>query len=153
MLAFVTGATGFVGSHVARVLAERGADLRLLTRSNSNPKNIEDLKGERIVGDLCDPDSFAKALSGCDAVFHVAADYRLWVRDPEHMYRSNVEGTRAILRGGAREWRAAGGLHLERGDHGIHFEWASRRRVFAGFAGEHDRPLQAVEVHGGADRA
>jgi dihydroflavonol-4-reductase len=97
MLAFVTGATGFVGSHVAQVLAERGADLRLLTRFSSNPKNIEDLQGERIVGDLCDPDSFAKAVSGCDAVFHVAADYRLWVRDPEHMYRSNVEGTRAIL--------------------------------------------------------
>ncbi len=97
MLAFVTGATGFLGSHVARVLAERGADLRLLTRSSSNPANIEDLKGDRVVGDLCDPASFAKALSGCDAVFHVAADYRLWVRDPGHMYRSNVEGTRAIL--------------------------------------------------------
>ena len=97
MLAFVTGATGFVGSHVARVLAEQGADLRLLTRSSSDPRNIAGLKGERVVGDLRDPASFEKALSGCDAVFHVAADYRLWVRDPEQMYRANVEGTRGLL--------------------------------------------------------
>ena len=97
MLAFVTGATGFVGSHVARVLAEQGADLRLLVRSSSNPRNIEALKADRVLGDLRDPASLEKAISGCDVVFHVAADYRLWVRDPEQMYRSNVEGTRAIL--------------------------------------------------------
>ncbi len=97
MLAFVTGATGFVGSHVARVLAERGADLRLLVRSSSDLRNIEDLKAERVTGDLRDAASLKKAVSGCDVVFHVAADYRLWVRDPDEMYRSNVEGTRAIL--------------------------------------------------------
>jgi dihydroflavonol-4-reductase len=95
--AFVTGATGFVGSHVARVLAGQGAELRLLVRSSSNPKNIEALKAERVVGDLRDPASLEKAMAGCDVVFHVAADYRLWVRDPEQMYRSNVEGTRAVL--------------------------------------------------------
>jgi dihydroflavonol-4-reductase len=97
MLAFVTGATGFVGSHVARVLAEQGADLRLLVRSSSNPRNIEGLRADRVVGDLRDPASLEKAIAGCDVVFHVAADYRLWVRDPEQMYRSNVEGTRAVL--------------------------------------------------------
>jgi dihydroflavonol-4-reductase len=97
MLAFVTGATGFVGSHVARVLAEQGADLRLLVRSSSDLRNIEDLKAERVTGDLRDAASLKKAVSGCDVVFHVAADYRLWVRDPDEMYRSNVEGTRAIL--------------------------------------------------------
>ena len=97
MKAFVTGATGFVGSHVARALRERGADLRLLVRSNSNPKNIQDLPGDRVIGDLRDPSSLEKAISGCDAVFHVAADYRLWIRDPDQMYRSNVEGTRAVL--------------------------------------------------------
>jgi len=97
MKAFVTGATGFVGSHVARVLAEQGADLRLLIRSSSDPRNIEGLKAERVVGDLCDPSSLEKGISGCDVVFHVAADYRLWIRDPEQMYRSNVEGTKAIL--------------------------------------------------------
>jgi len=95
--AFVTGATGFVGSHVARVLAEQGAELRLLVRSTSNPRNIQQLKAERVVGDLCDPASLEKAMAGCDVVFHVAADYRLWIRDPDRMYRANVEGTRAIL--------------------------------------------------------
>jgi len=102
MLVFVTGATGFLGSHVARALAAQGADLRLLVRASSNLSNIEDLKAERVVGDLRDPASFEKALSGCEAVFHVAADYRLWVRDPDEMYRSNVEGTRAILEAARR---------------------------------------------------
>jgi dihydroflavonol-4-reductase len=94
----VTGATGFVGSHVAQLLAAQGADLRLLVRASSNTGNISDLKAERIVGDLRDPESLKKAVQGCEFVFHVAADYRLWVRDPEQMYRSNVEGTRAIIR-------------------------------------------------------
>src|SRR6185437_2155605 len=97
MLAFVTGATGFVGSHVARALAAQGADLRLLVRTNSNTKNIDDLKVDRVIGDLRDAPSLEKGIAGCDVVFHVAADYRLWVRDPEEMYRANVEGTRAIL--------------------------------------------------------
>ena len=82
---------------MARVLAEQGADLRLLVRSTSNLKNLEGLKADTVVGDLRDPASLVKAMSGCDTVFHVAADYRLWLRDPEEMYRSNVEGTRAIL--------------------------------------------------------
>src|ERR1700740_875752 len=97
MLAFVTGATGFLGSHVARILSEQGADLRLLIRPTSNLKNLEGLKAETATGDLRDPASLEKAMSGCDTVFHVAADYRLWLRDPAEMYRSNVEGTRAIL--------------------------------------------------------
>jgi dihydroflavonol-4-reductase len=97
MKAFVTGATGFVGSHVARALAEQGAELRLLVRANSDPRNIEGLKAERVIGDLREPASLEKAISGCEVVFHVAADYRLWVRDPEQMYKANVEGTRAIL--------------------------------------------------------
>ena len=97
MKAFVTGATGFVGSHVARVLAEQGADLRLLVRSGSDLRNIQALNADRVVGDLRDPASIEKGMAGCDVVFHVAADYRLWVRDPEQMYRSNVEGTRAVL--------------------------------------------------------
>jgi dihydroflavonol-4-reductase len=94
---FLTGATGFLGSHVARALAEQGADLRLLVRRTSNLKNLEGLKAETAIGDLRDPTSLEKAMSGCDTVFHVAADYRLWLRDPNEMYRSNVEGTRAIL--------------------------------------------------------
>ena len=97
MRAFVTGATGFLGSHVARVLVEQGVELRLLVRPTSDLRNIDGLNVERVVGDLRDPASIEKALSGCDVVFHVAADYRLWVRDPSEMYRSNVEGTRALL--------------------------------------------------------
>jgi dihydroflavonol-4-reductase len=104
--AFVTGATGFLGSHVARVLADQGAELRLLVRPTSNLKNLEGLlssgtssvnQAETATGDLRDAASIEKAMAGCDTVFHVAADYRLWVRDPNEMYRSNVEGTRAIL--------------------------------------------------------
>src|SRR5216683_1629248 len=97
MKAFVTGATGFVGSHVARVLAGQGADLRLLVRSSSDLKNIQNLNAERVTGDLRDPNILETAISGCDVVFHVAADYRLWIRDPDQMYRSNVEGTRSLL--------------------------------------------------------
>ena len=81
MKAFVTGATGFLGSHVARALADQGADLRLLVRPTSNLKNIEGLNAETATGDLRDAASLEKAMSGCDTVFHVAADYRLWVRD------------------------------------------------------------------------
>src|SRR5216684_9258722 len=97
MLAFVTGATGFLGSHVTRVLAEQGADLRLLVRPSSDLRNLQGLNAETASGDLRDPASLETAMAGCDTVFHVAADYRLWVRDPEEMYRANVEGTRAIL--------------------------------------------------------
>jgi dihydroflavonol-4-reductase len=94
---FLTGATGFLGSHVARVLAAQGGELRVLVRPTSNLKNLEGLNAETASGDLRDPASIDKAMSGCDTVFHVAADYRLWARDPAEMYRSNVEGTRAIL--------------------------------------------------------
>jgi dihydroflavonol-4-reductase len=97
MQAFITGATGFLGSHVARVLCEQGAKLRLLVRATSNMKNLQGLPAETATGDLRDPGSLEKAMAGCDTVFHVAADYRLWVRDPQEMYSSNVEGTRALL--------------------------------------------------------
>jgi len=102
--AFVTGATGFLGSHVARVLAEQGAELRLLVRPTSDVRNVDDLKNaDRVVGDLRDAASIAKELSGCEVVFHVAADYRLWVRAPDEMYRSNVEGTRSLLEGARKQ--------------------------------------------------
>ncbi|HEY7404320.1 MAG TPA: hopanoid-associated sugar epimerase [Candidatus Angelobacter sp.] len=97
MKVFITGATGFVGSHVARALASEGAELRLLVRATSRKDNIADLHGEAVVGDLREPESLKKAMAGCEFVFHVAADYRLWVRDPEEMYRANVEGTRSII--------------------------------------------------------
>jgi dihydroflavonol-4-reductase len=95
--AFVTGATGFVGSHVARALADQGAELRLLVRSSSRTDNIADVRAEIAMGDLCQPESLRAMISDCEFVFHVAADYRIWVRDPKQMYRANVEGTRAVI--------------------------------------------------------
>jgi dihydroflavonol-4-reductase len=98
MKVFLTGATGFVGHHVALALAAEGANLRLLVRKTSNLKNLEGIDGDTVVGDLASPDSYAPALAGCDAVLHVAADYRLWIRDPDAMYRANVDGTRDLIR-------------------------------------------------------
>ena len=98
MKIFLTGATGFVGYHVARALAEEGAQLRLLVRKSSNLANIEGLQGDTHVGDLADPASIQPALEGIDAVVHVAADYRLWIPDPDAMYRANVDGTRELLK-------------------------------------------------------
>jgi dihydroflavonol-4-reductase len=98
MRIFVTGATGFVGHHVARALADEGADLRLLVRKTSNLSNLEGIKGDTRVGDLADPESLRIPLAGCDALVHVAADYRLWIPNPDDMYRANVDGTRELLR-------------------------------------------------------
>src|ERR1039457_5722100 len=97
MKCFVTGATGFLGSHVARQLLSRGAQLRLLVRPTSRMDNIADLPAERVVGDLRDLESLKRGMSGCEFVFHVAADYRLWTRNGQELYDSNVEGTRNVL--------------------------------------------------------
>ncbi len=83
---------------MAKALASEGADLRFLTRKTSNLANLEGIKGETFTGDLTDPEPIKKALSGIDAIVHVAADYRLWIPDPAAMYRSNVDGTRELLR-------------------------------------------------------
>ena len=93
----VTGATGFVGSAVARALAARGHRLRLMVRAGSDRRNIAELDAELVEGDLSQPEGFAGALGGCAALFHVAADYRLWVPDPAPMMRANVEGTRRLM--------------------------------------------------------
>ena len=98
MKVFLTGSTGFVGSHVARAYAAEGAELRLLTRATSNRAAIEGLSADLVVGDLRKPDLLRTALRGCDALVHVAADYRLWVRDPKEMYAANVDGTRELLK-------------------------------------------------------
>jgi len=97
MKCFLTGATGFLGSHVARQLLSRGAQLRLLVRPTSRLDNIADLPAERVVGDLRDSESLKRGMSGCEFVFHVAADYRLWTRNGQELYDSNVEGTRNVL--------------------------------------------------------
>ena len=93
----VTGATGFVGSAVARVLLARGHALRLLVRPGGDRRNIAGLPAELAEGDLLHPDSLARAVRGCRYLVHVAADYRLWVPDPTGMMRANVDGTRALL--------------------------------------------------------
>ncbi len=98
MKVFLTGSTGFVGSHVAREYVAAGAELRLLTRSTSKLAAIEGLAAEVVVGDLRQPEALRTAIRGCDALVHVAADYRLWVRDPKEMYAANVDGTRELLR-------------------------------------------------------
>src|SRR5579862_223627 len=98
MRVFLTGSTGFVGSHVARAYAAKGADLRLLTRKTSNLSALEGISAETVVGDLRQPESLRTAIRGCDALVHIAADYRLWVRDPQEMYAANVDGTRELLR-------------------------------------------------------
>jgi dihydroflavonol-4-reductase len=97
MNVFLTGATGFVGSHVAHAFAAQGARLRLLIRSTSRLDNLEGVSAETVTGDLRNPDTFRSALSDCDVLVHVAADYRLWVRDPQAMYEANVDGTRNLL--------------------------------------------------------
>ena len=90
----VTGATGFIGWHVARLLAERGHKVRALVRPSSQ---LRELEAEPVTGDLRDAASLDRAVAGCGLVFHVAADYRLWARNPDELYRSNVEGTRHVL--------------------------------------------------------
>lgn len=92
--ALVTGASGFLGWHVARVLLERGYPVRALLRQGSR---IDRLDVERVTGDLRDAASLARAVSGCGLLFHVAADYRLWAKDPGELYRTNVDGTRQLL--------------------------------------------------------
>ena len=90
----VTGASGFLGWHVARLLGEQGHKVRALVRPTSK---LRELEVEPVTGDLRDASSLDRAVAGCGLVFHVAADYRLWARDPEELYRSNVEGTRSLL--------------------------------------------------------
>ena len=94
----LTGATGFVGSAVARVLAARGHRLRLLVRPTSDRRNIAGIDAELVLGDLTDAASLTRALAGCRYLMHVAADYRFWVPDAEAMLRANVDGTVAIMR-------------------------------------------------------
>ncbi|HSU61442.1 MAG TPA: hopanoid-associated sugar epimerase [Bryobacteraceae bacterium] len=93
-LSLVTGASGFLGWHVAHALLERSHSVRALCRPASK---IRELDVERATGDLRDPESLARAVKGCQLVFHVAADYRLWSKDPQELYRSNVDGTRNLL--------------------------------------------------------
>ena len=101
MTTLVTGATGFIGSAVARKLAARGHALRLLVRANSDRRNLAGLDADVVIGDLTDAASLVRAAAGCRFVFHVAADYRFWVPDPTAMLRANVDGAVAMVRAAA----------------------------------------------------
>jgi dihydroflavonol-4-reductase len=97
MTTLVTGATGFLGSAIARVLLDRGEAVRVLVRKGSDRRNIDGLDVEVVVGDLNDPPSLGDAVKGCGALYHAAADYRLWAKDPDELYRTNVGATRTLL--------------------------------------------------------
>lgn len=98
MTTLVTGATGFVGSAVLRKLLDNGHEVRALVRKTSDRKNLDGLAVEQVEGDLTDTESLRLAVKGCKFLYHVAADYRLWIPDPDHMYKINVEGTRNLVR-------------------------------------------------------
>ena len=98
----MTGATGFVGSAVARRLLRDGHEVRVLARAGSDRRNLQGLNVDVVEGDLTKPETLLPACDGCDALFHVAADYRLWAPDPSELYRANVDGTRAILEAAKR---------------------------------------------------
>jgi dihydroflavonol-4-reductase len=102
MRALVTGASGFVGAAVARALLAAGWQVRVLLRAQSSRRNLQQLAVEPVPGDLGDVGSLERALDGCEALFHVAADYRLWTTDPQTLYRSNVDGTRNIVEAARR---------------------------------------------------
>jgi dihydroflavonol-4-reductase len=97
VISLVTGASGFLGSHLARLLVQRGERVRVLVRPRSDTRALAELPVERVRGDLTDPSSLLAAVQGVRVVFHVAADYRLWARNPHEIYQSNVEGTRRML--------------------------------------------------------
>jgi dihydroflavonol-4-reductase len=95
--ALVTGGTGFVGAHLVRALLREGETVRCLVRRGSDPRNLAGLPVEVVEGDITDPAATARAVRGCETVFHAAAAYSLWVRDPAAMYGANVGGTRTVL--------------------------------------------------------
>ena len=136
----VTGASGFLGWHVARLLIERGHRVRALVRPSSK---IRELDAEQAGGDLRDPDSVERAMAGCGLVFHVAADYRLWAADESELYRSNVDGTRNVLQAA----RQAGV------DRVVYTSTVGCIGVPAGGEGDEDRPVTLGDMKGAYKRS
>ena len=149
MTTLVTGAAGFLGSHVARQLVARGEEVRVLMRPSSSNRAISDLSLEYVTGDLRDAASLERAMKGVKRVFHVAADYRLWAKNPQEIYDSNVGGTKNLLAAAKARGRGTTDLHQHGGDDcggpaGI------AERIHGREVGGDDRALQALEVDGGA---
>lgn len=130
-LALVTGANGFVGCHVVRALLERGAHVRALVRRNADRRALQGLDCELVFADLRDREAVEQAVRGCEYVFHVAADYRLWVIDEGPMYAANVQGTRNVISAG----HAA---HVRRI---IHTSTVGALGIGVGGAGREDTPV------------
>lgn len=101
MTTLVTGGTGFVGSAVVRALLGRGVDVVVMTRADSDRQLLDGLDIQTVIGDLDDPTSLKAAVAGCDALYHVAADYRLWIPKPASIYRTNIEGSTSLMRAAA----------------------------------------------------
>jgi dihydroflavonol-4-reductase len=138
--ALVTGASGFLGWHVARLLLERGRNVRALVRPGSS---VRELDVEPVTGDLRDPSSLRRAATGCGDVFHVAADYRLWAPNPDELYHSNVDGTRNLL-AAAREARV---------DRVVYTSTVGCIGVPTGGEGDETRPVSLQEMSGAYKRS
>lgn len=139
----VTGATGFVGSSVARALAARGARLRLLVRAASDRANLDGLAGEVVEGDIRDEASVRRAAAGARYAFHVAADYRVWAPDPEEIVRNNLAGTRAVM-------AALGAAGVERI---VYTSSVATLKPLAGGAADETRPATPDEAVGAYKRS
>src|SRR5262245_45511065 len=101
MTVLLTGGTGFVGAHVARALVAEGETVRCLVRPTSRSENLAGLPVHRVAGDITDLASVRRAAAGCQVIYHCAADYRLYARDPRELYRNNVDGTRNVMQAAA----------------------------------------------------
>jgi dihydroflavonol-4-reductase len=137
-LALVTGANGFVGCHVVRALLARGMQVRALVRPSADRRALEGLDCELAFGDVRDRDAVERAVRGCEYVYHVAADYRLWVLDEAPMYAANVDGTRNII-------RAAHAAHVRRI---IHTSTVGALSIGADGLGREDTPVTLEEMLG-----
>jgi dihydroflavonol-4-reductase len=137
-LSLVTGGNGFVGCHVVRALLSRGDRVRVLARENADLRGLDGLKVELARGDLRYFDSVARAVSGCDEVYHVAADYRLWLTDPAPMYATNVEGTRYVIRAAT----AAGVSRI------VHTSTVGALGIPHGGVGREDTPSSLADMPG-----
>ena len=148
MQVLVTGATGFVGSAVVRLLLARGERVRVLARAGSDRGNIADLAVEVAIGDLRDEASLRQAMAGCEALYHVAADYRIWAPRVAELYEVNVEGTERLMRVAAEAGVGRIVYTSSVATLGVPPGGRPGGRGHAGRTGRHDRPLQALQVPG-----
>jgi dihydroflavonol-4-reductase len=137
-LALVTGGNGFVGAHVVRALLARGDRVRVLVRKGADRSALDGCDVEFALGDLRDRESIERAVAGCEEVYHVAADYRLWVPDPDAMYAANVDGTRNVIEAARR----AGARRI------VHTSTVGALGIPAGGIGTEDTPVSIDDMVG-----